>query len=64
MAVPRKKISHSRRGSRRAHDSLTAIQLIACPHCHEMIPGHRVCPACGYYKGKKVEEIEEKVKGS
>ena len=30
--------------------------LVECPHCHEMMMQHRVCPSCGYYDGKKVEE--------
>lgn len=64
MAVPRKKISNSRRRSRRAHDRLTAKQLVACPHCHNLKPPHTVCPSCGYYKGAKVKEIEAKVKSA
>jgi len=64
MAVPRKKVSHSRKNSRRSHHSLVAKQLVACPHCHQPKPSHTVCPACGYYKGKKVKEVEKAAKGA
>lgn len=58
MAVPRKKISKSKRNSRRAHDSLTQRQLVACSSCKEMKPPHTVCPACGYYDNKKVISVD------
>jgi len=28
--------------------------LAECPNCGEMTMPHRVCPYCGYYKGKQV----------
>jgi len=40
---------------RRAHhDKVTAPNVIACPNCGDMMMPHRVCPACGHYKGRKV----------
>jgi len=38
------------------HDKVTVPNLIACPNCQEPCIPHRVCPACGYYKGVKVKE--------
>lgn len=37
------------------------VNLVECPHCHELIVPHRVCPYCGYYKGREViaKEVEE-----
>ena len=32
MAVPKKKVSRSRRGNRRSHDALS-FQTIECPNC-------------------------------
>ena len=29
------------------------------PNCQEPKLSHRVCPRCGYYKGKPVVEVEE-----
>ena len=53
MAVPKKKTSKARRDKRRAHDALAAPALSDCPNCHEPKMPHRVCPHCGYYKGKQ-----------
>tara|TARA_B110000003_G_scaffold254842_1_gene271173 strand:- start:166 stop:348 length:183 start_codon:yes stop_codon:yes gene_type:complete len=54
MAVPKSKISRSRRGQRRSHDSLNKINVTECPNCGEMKLSHNICPACGYYDGKEV----------
>ena len=54
MAVPKSKISRSRRGQRRSHDSLKAINLIECSNCGEMKRQHNICSACGHYDGKEV----------
>lgn len=58
MAVPKRKMSKCRRDRRRANWKLTAPGLVECPQCHEMIMSHRVCPYCGYYKGKSVVEVK------
>ena len=40
---------------RRAYNSvLTLPQLSTCPQCAAPYVPHRVCPACGYYKGRQV----------
>lgn len=62
MAVPKKKTSKSRRGMRRAHWWAEAPNVVECPHCHEPVLPHRVCPSCGYYDGRKVIETGEKKK--
>jgi large subunit ribosomal protein L32 len=58
MAVPKKRTSRSRRDMRRAHD---AIKLTAasesCPECGELKLRHRVCEACGTYRGMQVLEV-------
>lgn len=62
MAVPKGKVSKSRRDKRAANWKLEAPSMAECPQCHEMKQSHRVCPNCGYYKGEKVIEIKEKKK--
>ena len=57
MAVPKRKTSHSKRNKRRAHDALTAPNVIACPECGESTVMHRACPHCGMYRGRKVIEV-------
>ena len=56
MAVPKSKISKSRRNMRRSHDGLSAAALIECKNCGEMKRPHHVCAACGYYDGREVTE--------
>jgi large subunit ribosomal protein L32 len=53
-AVPKRRISKSRRNRRRAHDALPKIHLVACPECGDMRRPHRMCPSCGTYKGRKI----------
>jgi large subunit ribosomal protein L32 len=53
-AVPKRRISKSRRGRRRAHQALSAIHLVICPECGELRQPHRMCPNCGTYRGRKV----------
>jgi len=60
MALPKRRHSKSRRDKRRTNKGLTSISLGACPHCGEAKLPHRICPACGYYKGRPVVEIKEK----
>ncbi|MEW6188531.1 MAG: 50S ribosomal protein L32 [Actinomycetota bacterium] len=58
MAVPKRKISRSRRDKRRAHWRISMPTFSECPQCHQPKLAHRVCPNCGYYGGKRVMEIE------
>jgi large subunit ribosomal protein L32 len=58
VAVPKRRKSRSERDKRRAnHDKVAAPNLIPCPKCGEMALSHRVCPSCGFYKGRKVVEV-------
>jgi len=69
MAVPRKKISVSKR--RIKHASWQRVNLkklsqkyavVKCQNCWANKLPHRVCPTCGYYKGKQI--VSKKVKES
>ncbi|WP_043767277.1 50S ribosomal protein L32 [Algiphilus aromaticivorans] len=53
MAVQKTKKSRSRRGTRRAHDALTAPALSTDPTSGETHLRHHVT-ADGYYRGRKV----------
>ncbi|MCH9681826.1 MAG: 50S ribosomal protein L32 [Deltaproteobacteria bacterium] len=60
MAVPKKRTSSSRRDMRRSqHDKVSAPGLSPCPNCEELMVSHRVCPACGHYKGREVIAVEQ-----
>lgn len=54
MAVPRKKVSRSKRDQRRAHDKLAGVNLSDCSNCGEPKLPHHVCEACGHYDGREV----------
>ena len=53
MAVQKSRVSPSRRGQRRAHDSLSAKQLSTDPTTGETHIRHHIT-ADGYYRGKQV----------
>ncbi len=60
MAVPKSKVSRSRRDKRRSSIwKLEAPGLVKCPQCGELKMPHRVCGNCGYYKGKEIVKQEE-----
>ena len=56
MAVPKRKKSKSRIRMRR-HSNAHRVQVMAttpCPQCGAPRLPHRVCSACGYYRGRQV----------
>ncbi len=63
MAVPKRRVSRSRRDKRRTHDKLPSLHLVECPHCHALRLPHHVCPSCGYYRGVEVIEVEAEGEG-
>ncbi|ABK61244.1 50S ribosomal protein L32 [Clostridium novyi A str. 4552] len=59
MAHPKRKMSKSKRDSRRAQTfKLSLPGIVECPQCHEMKLAHRVCKDCGYYDGKEIVSKE------
>ncbi|HEU4763993.1 MAG TPA: 50S ribosomal protein L32 [Gemmatimonadales bacterium] len=57
MAVPKRKLSKSRKRLRRGHHSGAGMKTQACPRCSSPKLPHRVCPTCGYYRGKKAVDV-------
>ena len=68
MPNPKRRHSNSRTRKRRTHDVMRASQTLADPQCPLGVdncqphPRHRVCPKCGYYKGRPVLQIKTKEK--
>ncbi len=54
MAHPKHKISKQRRDKRRTHDKLETPTLAACSNCGAAVMYHRVCPECGYSRGRQI----------
>ena len=59
MAVPKRKVSKARRDKRRSNVWKLALPgMVKCPKCGEYNRAHRVCGACGYYKGEEIVKKE------
>jgi large subunit ribosomal protein L32 len=59
MAVPKRRISKTRRDKRRSHHNAGAVALNTCNHCKQPKPSHQLCPHCGYYAGVEIVQPEE-----
>ena len=68
MPNPKRRHSNSRTRKRRTHDVMNVLQTQLDPHCplgtDNCVPhaSHRVCPKCGYYKGRPALKIKTKGK--
>lgn len=58
MALPKRRHSITRGRKRRTHWKVTAPGLVTCLQCKKKKLPHRICPHCGYYKGKEVVAIQ------
>jgi large subunit ribosomal protein L32 len=56
MAMPKKRMSHVRSGTRRSQIKATLPGFVYCPNCHAPRLAHTVCPECGFYRGRSVVE--------
>ena len=59
MAVPKRKKSKMRKNQRKGNIKATLAQVQACPSCGASQQTHRVCSACGMYRGRKVLTVAE-----
>lgn len=60
MPNPKRQHSKQRSRKRRTHWKIKMASLNPCSNCGSMVLSHRVCPFCGFYKGKPVVEIKVK----
>lgn len=56
MAVPKSKVSKSRRNMRRSHDALTAPTYVENPDTGEVHRPHHIDLKTGMYRGRQVIE--------
>ena len=54
MAVPKKKVSKSRRDMRRSHLAITPVNSVACSVCGESKLPHNMYSNCGTYNGRQI----------
>ena len=63
MAHPKSRISKQRKRKRRTHYKITAPHVVSCSNCGAPTLRHRICEACGSYRGRtilnKTEVVEE-----
>lgn len=57
MGLPAKRRTKQSKRERASHFALRALSLAPCSHCKRFILPHRVCPHCGYYKGRPVAAV-------
>ncbi len=57
MAVPKRKTSKSKIRMRKRSHSKPFVATSTCPQCGAPTQPHRVCLACGTYKGRQVLTI-------
>ena len=60
MAVPKSKITRSRRGMRRSHDALSSDAYVENKDTGELHRPHHVDLKTGMYKGRQVINIKSK----
>ncbi len=58
MAVPKRKKSKMRIRQRKAHHKASVAQVQACSNCGAPQRSHRVCPSCGFYRGRQVLTVQ------
>ncbi|PHR61835.1 MAG: 50S ribosomal protein L32 [Robiginitomaculum sp.] len=59
MAVPKSKISNSRRGMRRSHDSLSAANYVEDKDSGELRRQHHIDLKTGMYRGRQILSPQE-----
>ena len=52
MPNPKHRHSRTRRDKRRTHDKAIVPTVAKCSNCGTTVKYHRVCPECGFYRGK------------
>ncbi len=59
MAHPKGRQSKTRTRKRRTHDKAEVPTLAICSNCGAYHVYHKVCPTCGYYRGKIAIVMDE-----
>ena len=52
MANPKHKVASTRRDKRRSPYMAFVQTVVTCSNCGAAVLYHRVCPECGFYRGK------------
>lgn len=60
MANPKRKSSKRKVRIRRSMNVKDIPAMQKCQQCGALHRPHRVCPSCGYYRGRQVISVEAK----
>lgn len=60
MALPKRKHSKARRDKSRTHWKLRVSGMSRCAQCGKPVASHRLCPSCGFYRGRQIVAIKAK----
>jgi len=58
MGVPKRRTSKSKIRMRRRAQRARLRTVKNCPQCGAAQEPHRVCPSCGYYRGRQVVTVQ------
>lgn len=61
MGLPSKRRTKQQKRERASHFALVEQSLTTCSHCKRKILPHRVCPHCGYYRGRDVLMLSKRL---
>ncbi|MCE1168158.1 MAG: 50S ribosomal protein L32 [Sphingobacteriia bacterium] len=59
MPNPKRRWSKTRTAKRRTHYKAEAPTVMTCTNCGSPVRYHRVCPECGFYRGRQVMEVSK-----
>lgn len=59
MAVPRNRLSNSRKNTKRSHHAKKPKVHTACPKCSSPRMPHTICQSCGSYGDRVVLNVEK-----
>jgi large subunit ribosomal protein L32 len=59
MAVPFRRTSKAAKRRRRTHFKLAMPGMSVCENCGEMKFSHRICKACGTYRGREYIKVDK-----
>lgn len=60
MAVPKKRTTAMKKGLRRSHHALKPVNVILCKNCASPKLNHNICSTCGFYRHRKVMDVQRK----
>ncbi len=58
MAVPRNRLSNSRKNTKRSHHAKKPKTVVGCSNCKSPVLPHTICQACGSYGSRVVLDVK------